>query len=300
MSRDPARRTGVLTLLAAALAAIANIAALRSGQDALAFQVHGPAGRPAGRASAATPTISATEKATAAPATPSTASAARPPSASSSATASGCSCSATSSCSAPSSPPTPCCMTGPPAARPATTCSTPATSRSRPGACCCPASPAAWPASASRSVVPRGSTAPWPRPSGWGTAFIGLEFTEFVGLIAHGNGPGRSAFLSAFFALVGLHGVHVSAGLLWLLTMMAQVWPRGSAPTSCAGSCASACSGTRSTSSGSACSRSSTWWEWRHETPCVNVLGHSSLPCRHVRRPGRFAPAMPPVAFGAP
>ncbi|MGI4939094.1 MAG: cytochrome (ubi)quinol oxidase subunit III [Janthinobacterium lividum] len=60
-----------------------------------------------------------------------------------------------------------------------------------------------------------------------GAAFVGLEVREFWSMVADGNGPGRSAFLSAFFALVGLHGLHVSAGLLWLLTMMAQVWAKG-------------------------------------------------------------------------
>ena len=60
-----------------------------------------------------------------------------------------------------------------------------------------------------------------------GAAFIGLELREFWSMVADGNGPGRSAFLSSFFALVGLHGMHVSAGLLWLLTMMAQVWAKG-------------------------------------------------------------------------
>jgi cytochrome o ubiquinol oxidase subunit 3 len=46
-------------------------------------------------------------------------------------------------------------------------------------------------------------------------------------LAAAGDGPQRSAFLSAFFALVGCHGLHVSIGLLWLLTMMAQVFAKG-------------------------------------------------------------------------
>jgi cytochrome o ubiquinol oxidase subunit 3 len=60
-----------------------------------------------------------------------------------------------------------------------------------------------------------------------GAAFIGLEAREFAGLVARGAGPTRSAFLSAFFALVGCHGLHVTAGLLWLLTMMAQVFAKG-------------------------------------------------------------------------
>jgi tRNA nucleotidyltransferase/poly(A) polymerase len=48
-----------------------------------------------------------------------------------------------------------------------------------------------------------------------------------AGLVARGAGPTRSAFLSAFFTLVGCHGLHVTAGLLWLLTMMAQVFAKG-------------------------------------------------------------------------
>jgi cytochrome o ubiquinol oxidase subunit 3 len=60
-----------------------------------------------------------------------------------------------------------------------------------------------------------------------GAAFIFLEAREFAGMVANGDGPTRSAFLSAFFTLVGCHGLHVSAGLLWLLTMMAQVFAKG-------------------------------------------------------------------------
>ena len=63
-----------------------------------------------------------------------------------------------------------------------------------------------------------------------GLAFIGLEAHEFAGFVARGAGPTRSAFLSAFFTLVGCHGLHVSAGLLWLLTMMAQVFAKGYRP----------------------------------------------------------------------
>ena len=56
-----------------------------------------------------------------------------------------------------------------------------------------------------------------------GAAFISLEVSEFSDLIAKGFGPSHSAFLSAFFTLVGTHGCHVSSGLLWLLVMMTQV-----------------------------------------------------------------------------
>jgi cytochrome o ubiquinol oxidase subunit 3 len=60
-----------------------------------------------------------------------------------------------------------------------------------------------------------------------GAAFLALELREFAGMIAVGAGPQRSAFLSAFFTLVGCHGLHVAAGLIWLAVMMAQVAIKG-------------------------------------------------------------------------
>ena len=63
-----------------------------------------------------------------------------------------------------------------------------------------------------------------------GLGFLGLELSEFARLLGEGAGPGRSAFLSAFFALVGCHGLHVTIGLLWLGTMMAQVFTKGFRP----------------------------------------------------------------------
>jgi cytochrome o ubiquinol oxidase subunit 3 len=60
-----------------------------------------------------------------------------------------------------------------------------------------------------------------------GAAFLTIEVREFAGMVARGAGPTRSAFLSAFFTLVGCHGLHVTAGLLWLLTMIAQVFAKG-------------------------------------------------------------------------
>ena len=60
-----------------------------------------------------------------------------------------------------------------------------------------------------------------------GAAFLALELREFAAMIAHGATPQRSAFLSAFFTLVGCHGLHVSVGLLWLVVMMAQVAAKG-------------------------------------------------------------------------
>lgn len=60
-----------------------------------------------------------------------------------------------------------------------------------------------------------------------GTGFLVLELREFWTLVAEDAGPARSAFLSSFFALVGCHGLHVGFGLLWLGTMMAQLWFKG-------------------------------------------------------------------------
>jgi cytochrome o ubiquinol oxidase subunit 3 len=64
----------------------------------------------------------------------------------------------------------------------------------------------------------------------FGFVFLVIELTEFSGMIAIGAGPQRSAFLSAFFTLVGCHGAHVTAGLLWIGTMMAQIWAKGFQP----------------------------------------------------------------------
>jgi cytochrome o ubiquinol oxidase subunit III len=84
----------------------------------------------------------------------------------------------------------------------------------------------------------------------FGAAFLSIEVREFAAMIARGAGPTRSAFLSAFFTLVGCHGFHVSAGLLWLLTMMAQVFAKGYGWTFSGAFSALACSGIPWTSLG--------------------------------------------------
>jgi cytochrome o ubiquinol oxidase subunit 3 len=61
----------------------------------------------------------------------------------------------------------------------------------------------------------------------FGLAFLGIELYEFYHLIHEGAGPSRSAFLSAFFTLVGTHGLHVTFGIIWLVTLMVQVAKRG-------------------------------------------------------------------------
>ncbi|WP_454733986.1 MULTISPECIES: cytochrome o ubiquinol oxidase subunit III [Cupriavidus] len=60
-----------------------------------------------------------------------------------------------------------------------------------------------------------------------GAAFLGIEMYEFAHLMHEGAGPQRSAFLSSFFTLVGTHGLHVTVGIVWLVTLMVQVGKYG-------------------------------------------------------------------------
>lgn len=60
-----------------------------------------------------------------------------------------------------------------------------------------------------------------------GLTFLGMEVYEFWHLIAAGEGPARSAFLSAFFTLVGTHGLHVAFGLVWMAVVGVHIWLRG-------------------------------------------------------------------------
>jgi len=60
-----------------------------------------------------------------------------------------------------------------------------------------------------------------------GLAFLGLELHEFRNLYLEGNSWRRSAFLSSFFTLVGTHGLHITAGLIWMAAMLLRVFKRG-------------------------------------------------------------------------
>lgn len=60
-----------------------------------------------------------------------------------------------------------------------------------------------------------------------GGAFVAMEVSEFARLVAAGNGPSRSAFLSSYFTLVGTHGLHVTIGLLWILALIIAIARRG-------------------------------------------------------------------------
>ncbi len=64
----------------------------------------------------------------------------------------------------------------------------------------------------------------------FGLAFLGLELNEFREFIEEGATPQRSAFLSSFFTLVGTHGLHVTFGVVWLVTLMVQLPQRGFIP----------------------------------------------------------------------
>jgi cytochrome o ubiquinol oxidase subunit III len=64
----------------------------------------------------------------------------------------------------------------------------------------------------------------------FGLAFVSIELFEFAHMIREGGGPQRSAFLSSFFALVGTHGLHVSVGIIWLVTLMVQTARYGLIP----------------------------------------------------------------------
>ncbi|WP_217593126.1 cytochrome o ubiquinol oxidase subunit III [Cohnella sp. GbtcB17] len=63
-----------------------------------------------------------------------------------------------------------------------------------------------------------------------GASFITLEVTEFLKMIDEGAKISTSAFLSAFYTLVGTHGIHVSIGLIWMVALMLQVAKRGITP----------------------------------------------------------------------
>lgn len=81
-------------------------------------------------------------------------------------------------------------------------------------------------------VAARAKRAPWTWAAllatlALGAAFLAMELTEFSKLIAEGHSWAQSAFLSAFFTLVGTHGLHVFFGSLWLLALMAHLALRG-------------------------------------------------------------------------
>ena len=112
----------------------------------------------------------------------------------------------------------------------APTCSTCRWSRSTPRCCCSRRSPTASRCSRCSAATRAGCSPGSPSPALLGAGFIGIELYEFAHLIHEGAGPQRSAFLSAFFALVGTHGLHVTFGIIWLVVLMVQVGKHGLIP----------------------------------------------------------------------
>ena len=77
----------------------------------------------------------------------------------------------------------------------------------------------------------KGGTLFWLAITGlFGLAFLCVELYEFQHMIHEGAGPTRSAFTSSFFTLVGTHGIHVTFGLIWLVTLMIQISKHGLNP----------------------------------------------------------------------
>jgi cytochrome o ubiquinol oxidase subunit 3 len=60
-----------------------------------------------------------------------------------------------------------------------------------------------------------------------GLAFLGLEIKEFSEFVHEGHSWHSNASLSSFFVLVGTHGAHITAGLIWMGTTLAFIWKRG-------------------------------------------------------------------------
>src|SRR5262249_24877748 len=121
----------------------------------------------------------------------------------------------------------PCCRRPRRAGLPGATCSTGGASWRKRRFCSSRASPAGYRPEGPRQRITRGRRSRfwWPGLSVWVSLLS--EGGDFGGMVMQGAGPDRSAFLSSLFAVVGLHGLHVSAGLLWLGTMMAQVFVKG-------------------------------------------------------------------------
>lgn len=63
-----------------------------------------------------------------------------------------------------------------------------------------------------------------------GAAFLAIELAEFAKLIGEGHSWQQSAFLSAFFTLVGTHGLHILVGLIWAVTLLVVLLRKGITP----------------------------------------------------------------------
>nr|WP_321985612.1 cytochrome c oxidase subunit 3 [uncultured Lichenicoccus sp.] len=60
-----------------------------------------------------------------------------------------------------------------------------------------------------------------------GLGFIGMETHELQGVALAGGPPQRSGYLSIFWAIVVVHGIHLAIGLLWMAVMLVQIATKG-------------------------------------------------------------------------
>ena len=63
-----------------------------------------------------------------------------------------------------------------------------------------------------------------------GATFLGFQAFEFTSFVHEGLTIRTNLFGSSFFTLTGFHGAHVTAGVLWLLTLLAIDYRRGLGP----------------------------------------------------------------------
>ena len=63
-----------------------------------------------------------------------------------------------------------------------------------------------------------------------GTTFLGFQAYEFTSFVHEGLTIRTNLFGSSFFTLTGFHGAHVTAGVIWLVTLLAIDYRRGLGP----------------------------------------------------------------------
>ena len=71
-----------------------------------------------------------------------------------------------------------------------------------------------------------------------GLGFLCMEMYEFYHFSHEGAGPTTSGYWSAFYALVGTHGLHVFAGMVWMIILCIHILRDGLTVTN---SCRLAC-----------------------------------------------------------
>ena len=60
-----------------------------------------------------------------------------------------------------------------------------------------------------------------------GAGFLFFEVKDFITQAGEGGVPQASGWISSYWALVGLHGIHVFSGILWIFATIGQIATRG-------------------------------------------------------------------------